>query len=172
MHRRRRRRRTQNDVELNLAAMLDMAFQLLTFFILTFKPAPIEGEVALRLPPPKPVTVIKEGRAAGSDVSDINPVAGVNTLAVSVFPNRAGAIESLAIGEAPIANVGQLETRLKAVLGDPGNPFDQVIIQVGSDLHYDELMRVIDVCTKQTLPSGEKLTKLSFVELPGGSAGQ
>src|SRR5262245_18308347 len=146
----RRRRRTQPDVELNLAAMLDMAFQLLTFFILTFKPAPIEGEVALRLPPPKPITVIKEGQVAGSDVSNLSPVAGVNTLTISVFPARSGNIESLAIGESPIGNLGQLETRLKAVLGDPGNPFDQVVIQVGSDLHYDELMRVIDVCTKQT----------------------
>jgi biopolymer transport protein ExbD len=168
----RRRRRTQNDVELNLAAMLDMAFQLLTFFILTFKPAPIEGEIALRLPPPKPVTVVQQGEVVGSDVSNINPVAGVNTLTLSVFPSRSGAIESLAIGEAPIANVGQLESRLKAVLADPGNPFDQVIIQVGSDLRYEELMRVIDVCTKQTLPNGDKLTKLSFVELPGNPAGQ
>ena len=32
--------------------MLDMAFQLLTFFILTFRPAPIEGQISLRLPPP------------------------------------------------------------------------------------------------------------------------
>ncbi len=37
-------------VELNLAAMLDMAFQLLAFFILTFKPAPVEGDIALRMP--------------------------------------------------------------------------------------------------------------------------
>jgi biopolymer transport protein ExbD len=168
----RRRRRNLSDVELNLAAMLDMAFQLLTFFILTFKPAPVEGEVALKLPPPKPVTVIKDGQTAGADLSNINPVAGVNTLTLSVFASRSGAIESLAIGEAPVGNVGQLETRLKTVLSDPGNPFDQVIIQVGSDLRYDELMRVIDVCTKQTLPTGEKLTKLSFVELPSGSAGQ
>src|SRR5262245_25446643 len=133
---RRRRRRTQSDVELNLAAMLDMAFQLLTFFILTFKPAPIEGEVELRLPPPKPVTVVRDGQTAGSDLSNINPVAGVNTLTVSVFPSRSGAIESLAIGEAPIANVGQLESRLKTVLNDPGSPFDQVVVQVGSDLRY------------------------------------
>jgi len=30
------------------------------------------------------------------------------------------------------------------------------------------LMKVIDVCTHQTLPDGKKLSKLSFVELPGG----
>ena len=27
-------------------------------------------------------------------------------------------------------------------------------------------MKIIDVCTRQTLPNGQKLTKLSFVELP------
>jgi biopolymer transport protein ExbD len=37
-----KKKRNQGEVELNLAAMLDMAFQLLTFFILTFKPAPVE----------------------------------------------------------------------------------------------------------------------------------
>ena len=55
MSRRHHRRRSKKGVELNLAAMLDMAFQLLTFFILTFRPAPIEGHLALNLPPPIPL---------------------------------------------------------------------------------------------------------------------
>ena len=49
---RKKRKRGLEEVELNLAAMLDMAFQLLTFFILTFKPAPVEGQITLRLRPP------------------------------------------------------------------------------------------------------------------------
>ena len=63
---RRKRSRGKEEVELNLAAMLDMAFQLLTFFILTFKPAPVEGDIALRLPPPQPIT--GAGTAAGAGV--------------------------------------------------------------------------------------------------------
>jgi hypothetical protein len=50
-----------------------------------------------------------------------------------------------------------------------GAGFDQVIVQVDSRLHYDDLMQIIDVCTRQKLPSGEKLSKLSFVELPAGA---
>ena len=46
--RRKHYRRSQGDVELNLASMLDMAFQLLAFFILTFRPSPIEGQLMLR----------------------------------------------------------------------------------------------------------------------------
>ena len=53
---RRKKRQTQDEVELNLAAMLDMAFQLLAFFVLTFRPSPVEGQLALNMPPPAPIT--------------------------------------------------------------------------------------------------------------------
>jgi biopolymer transport protein ExbD len=163
----RRRRRMKDQVELNLAAMLDMAFQLLTFFILTFKPAPAEGQISLRLPPPQPVTNVKAAQAAGADTTNTNPVAGLNSLIISVTASPGGGIESLAIGEGPVAGLSELDARLRAVLADPGTPFDQVIIQAASGLRYEELMRVVDICTRQKLPGGEKLSKLSFVELPG-----
>lgn len=164
---RRKRRRTQSEVELNLAAMLDMAFQLLTFFILTFKPAPIEGQVLLRMPPPQPVTNVA-GEKAGADSKNTNPVQGLSTLVISALANADGSLKQMAVGEMPIAGLTALERRLEDILRDPGSGFDQVIVQVDSRLHYGPLMQVIDVCTRQKLPSGEPLTKLSFVELPTG----
>jgi biopolymer transport protein ExbD len=161
-----RKRRKQEDVALNLAAMLDMAFQLLTFFILTFKPAPMEGQIDLRLPPPQAIT---GGKAqAGENTKNTDPVEGVNSLIISIFPTAGGGISQLAIGEGTIPgnSLTQLEARLKTVLADPTSPFDQIIVQVGSGLHYENLMKVIDVCTRQTLSDGKKLNKLSFVELP------
>jgi len=162
---RRKRQRTQSDVELNLAAMLDMAFQLLTFFILTFKPAPIEGQVLLRMPPPQPVTNIA-GEKAGADPQNTNPVQGLSTLVVSALANADGSLKQMAVGETPIGGLTALERKLEDILRDPGSGFDQVIVQVDSRLHYGPLMQVIDVCTRQKLPSGEPLSKLSFVELP------
>jgi hypothetical protein len=55
------------------------------------------------------------------------------------------------------------------LLNDPGSPFDQVVIQVGSKLRYDQLMRVVEVCTKQTVGGDPKtkLTKLSLVDENG-----
>ena len=165
---RRRKRRSQSEVELNLAAMLDMAFQLLTFFILTFRPSPIEGQISLRLPPPQAVTA-QEGQKPGGDLKNENPVQGVNTLTISVFTDpSSGEIASLAVGESPVPGLAALDGRLRQVFADPGNPFDQVIIQVSDSCRYDELMKVIDVCTHQTLADGKKLSKLSFVELPSG----
>jgi biopolymer transport protein ExbD len=169
MSRRSRKKRNPPGVELNLAAMLDMAFQLLAFFMLTFKPAPIEGQVSLRLPPPQAATVVKGGQKPGSDVTNTNPIAGVNTLTISVFANpKTGIIESLGIGEAQVPSIAALDGKLREVFADPGNPFDQVIIQVSDQCRYDELMKIVDVCTRQTLPNGQKLAKLTFVEVPSG----
>ncbi len=39
--------------DLPITPMLDMSFQLLAFFILTFNPAPTEGQIALALPQDK-----------------------------------------------------------------------------------------------------------------------
>ena len=154
---------------MNLAAMLDMAFQLLTFFILTFRPAPIEGQISLRLPPALPVASAKEGQKPGGDLENKNPVIGVNTLTISVFADpRSGEIASLGVGESQVPGVAALDGRLRRIFTDPGNPFDQVIIQVSDSCRYDELMKVIDVCTHQTLADGKRLSKLSFVELPSG----
>jgi biopolymer transport protein ExbD len=163
----RRKRHSQEDVELNVTAMLDMAFQLLTFFILTFKPAPVEGQISLRLPPPQAVVVTKNAQQAGSDLNNTNPVQGVNTLTISVFANpKTGDIASLGVGETQVTGLAALDAKLKEVFADPGNPFDQVIIQVGDTCRYEELMKVVDICTRQVLPDGQKLSKLSFVEVP------
>jgi len=166
--RKRKKRHSKDEVELNLAAMLDMAFQLLTFFILTFKPAPVEGQVLLRMPPPQPVTNVNAGQKAGSDAANNNPVQGLNTLVITAIANADGSVRQLAVGETTMGSVPALDRKLKDVFkSDAG--FDQVIVQVDSRLQYDGLMQIIDVCTRQTLPSGEALSKLSFVELPVGA---
>jgi biopolymer transport protein ExbD len=162
---RRKKRKSGEEVELNLAAMLDMAFQLLTFFILTFKPAPVEGQVNLRLPPPVGITRAG-GDAAGTDFNAKEPPKGMTTLVVSVFSQKDGSIAQLAVGETPVGNVLALDNKLQTVFADKSTPFDQVIVYVGPDLRYDELMRVIEVCTRQKLPDGSRLSKLSFVEMP------
>ena len=38
------------DPDLPITPMLDMSFQLLAFFIMTFQPSPVEGQIPLQLP--------------------------------------------------------------------------------------------------------------------------
>jgi biopolymer transport protein ExbD len=164
---RRKKKRSHSEVELNLAAMLDMAFQLLTFFILTFRPSPVEGDVLLRLPPPMPTINSKNAEPAGANVDNKNLVQGLNTLTITVLGSPNGSIHQIMIGgDTPIAGLGALDAKLKSIFGDPSLAFDQVILQIGSSLNYDQLMQVIDVCTRQKLPNGDRLSKLSLVEAP------
>lgn len=162
----RKKKRDQGEVELNLAAMLDMAFQLLCFFILTFKPAPVEGDVVLRMPPPMPTTIVQPAEKIGANEKNTNPVQGLNTLLITVVGDDVGNLKSLAVGDTPV-NLADLDHRLQTVLGDAGLGFEQVVIQVSPSLSYDELMQVLDVCTRQKLANGQKLSKLSFSQLPG-----
>ena len=168
---RRRRRRSNIEVELNLAAMLDMAFQLLAFFILTFRPSPIEGQVKLHMPPPRPITTLPDGKAPGDDPKDAHPLQGLNTIVISVLASPTGQIAGLSIGDSAVPDVDALATRLRAILADPGIGFDQILVQVGSELSYQSLMDVVDVCTRQKLSTGEQLTKLGFVEIAATNSG-
>jgi biopolymer transport protein ExbD len=152
-------------VELNLAAMLDMAFQLLTFFIVTFKPGQVEGQINLRLPPPVPITTTGTD-PVGSQISKTDVPMGLETITISVFSAENGSIKSLAVGTTPVGNLDMLNEKLREVFSDGSLGFQQVLIQAGGRLRYDELMKVVEVCTHQKLPGGEPLSKLSFVEVP------
>jgi hypothetical protein len=57
---------------------------------------------------------------------------------------------------------------LQEIFADKNNSFEQVIVQVGSSLRYGALMKVVDICTRLKLPGGQRLSKLSFVEVPQG----
>jgi biopolymer transport protein ExbD len=172
---RRRRRKTSSgeEVELNLAAMLDMAFQLLTFFILTFNPPPAEGQIELRMPPPVPVTKLKHAQTAGNDASNKNPVQGLDTLTITAFANQAGQIASINLqgpGQDEATPMGtepkeKLYHTLRELFGQEATPFEQVILQSDERLLYGELMRIIEVCTHVKLAAGGTLTKLSVVSL-------
>ncbi|MBI5761358.1 MAG: biopolymer transporter ExbD [Planctomycetales bacterium] len=173
---RRRRRKAPGDVELNLAAMLDMAFQLLAFFIFTFKPAPVEGQLLLHLPPAQAVTKVAANPNQPGGRSAAPPPAEMNALMLSVLSASSGDVGALKFGTSVLfqgpANknsLARLDKKLKEALASPTSPFDQVTLQIGPKLRYSELMKIVDVCLKQQLPDGKPLTKISFVELPSGA---
>src|SRR5262245_36396794 len=50
VHKRKRQGTDYVEPDLPITPMLDMSFQLLAFFIMTFQPTPTEGQIALTLP--------------------------------------------------------------------------------------------------------------------------
>jgi biopolymer transport protein ExbD len=164
---RRIRRHIQGDVELNMAAMLDMAFQLLAFFILTYQAAPLEGFIALRMPPPIPVTMPGQAGTADLDTAKTYATTGLESLRITIMSGDDGDFASIRIGERKAsANLQEFQRDFSSLLATPDVSFEQVVLQVGSRLHYENLMRVLEICAQTKMSSGERLTKLNIVELP------
>jgi biopolymer transport protein ExbD len=164
-------KRKQEDVELNVAAMLDMAFQLLTFFILTFRPPPVEGQISLRMPPPAPVFGVGTQSAGQDENKDPNDVKPVKTLTITLasLPNSAGidvvevGVPSVGMNRIPLP---QLQEKLGEYFKGSADAFEQVMIQASPNLRWGELMKVVEMCTKQKYSDGRPLNKLCFVTLP------
>jgi biopolymer transport protein ExbD len=158
------RLRAQEDVELNVAAMLDMAFQLLTFFILTFRVSPIEGQIALHMPG----APMFDSRSVAEERTPVEPQ---RTLTIDLL-SEAGGIDSMCVAGKPVRSFEELRQCLAEYLQDRGSAFEQVVLQVSEALHYRELLRVMALCSEQTLADGSRLSKLSFASrrAPGADA--
>jgi biopolymer transport protein ExbD len=174
---RRRKRRLQGEVELNLASMLDMAFQLLAFFILTFRPAPAEGQLLLHLPPPEPIAKPLSGLPDGTAPSE-EAVASEKTLEIRLTCDAAGKLASIGVGFGTAFAAGDdkslavLDQQLRSLFGQAASPYDRVMILAAPDLQYGELMKVVDVCARQRTADGRELRAINLSEFYGPSTAQ
>lgn len=174
MHRRLRKRKVSK-VDLNLAAMLDMAFQLLTFFILTFKPAPIEGELGLHLPPPVPITKQAQTAEADPNGGGSGPEEDLEKLDLSISSDDRGEVSMIKVGMRPLVRgrlsvpqIKQLDEQLRTMFAGQVVPLDRVQLAVDERLRYEELMKIVDVCTRQKLQNGKNLQRISFISIKPG----
>lgn len=139
--------------------MLDMAFQLLMFFILTFNPAPVESQFAAYLPPPVPLTK----PAAISDapvVTDATPQA----IVVTVAANGAGAIDAVAIDGRLVDDVTQLSGQLHDALLRQGAK-GGITVELDAHLRYEGVLQVVDACTQPIGVDDDAPPTLKLVEL-------
>ena len=158
----------KTEVEIPITPMLDMAFQLLTFFVLTYRPAPTEGQFSMNLLPAQPAT--KMEAQASVDTTPSNDVpAALRTLPTILRAGDGGLLGQITLGENNVDDLAKLKTELQAIVNDPTLPFDQALIRVDPQLKYSELMKVINVFNSL---EPKPLTKISFGELgPGDDPG-
>jgi len=172
MSRRKKKKQAGEEVKLNMAAMLDMAFQLLTFFILTFRPSPIEGQIDLNLPPPiavaqsRPIEKTDQGESTGAALP------GFGTLVITVNAAEDGELSSLVLGERPLlrgrlrpGDLSALDRELQNIFTLSGGTFDAIQLHVDPKLNYESFLLLMDVCARQKTEDGKKIEKLSFIEL-------
>jgi len=152
-----------------VAPMLDMAFQLLTFFVLTYRAAPVEGQFVMNLLPPQPATAMAAAPADAAASNDLP--ASLRTLPVVLRADDVGRLIQVSIADVDVSDdPAALAQELDRHLLDPDAPFDQTLIKVDPNLRYAELMTVIDAFTDAFLRA-KKEPKLSFDELRGDEGG-
>lgn len=138
---------TPEEVPFPVTPMLDMAFQLLAFFILTFQAPTRETRLDLYLPSvPAALPAAPGGQARPKPIikadNDIE-----NDLIVRAVADARGGLRSLRIGEAPLGGADQLGDHLRryrALLGD--RPL-RVRIVADDALLYEEAARLIGACS-------------------------
>jgi biopolymer transport protein ExbD len=146
---RRRKRDNPLDIVLPITPMLDMSFQLLAFFVMTFQSAnALEGQLDMYLPKagtpqakrPDQVDLSKDSDADLDQQADV---------AVVVSSQR-GDVEGLAIREktktTPVENLAGLKPALVKLRGELGGTQTAIKIEADSHLKYDRLVKVMDAC--------------------------
>ena len=158
------RKRAAENVDVPITPMLDMAFQLLTFFILTYHPMPSEVQFVMNLMPASPA--LKMGETAPAEAAPDNSLpAALTTLPTVLRAGEGGRLGRVSLNEIEVQGMPALQRELKTILTDPNLKFDQALIKVDPNLKYSELMQVIDVFAAQ------KVTKISFSELTAADEG-
>lgn len=161
---RRPRRQKVDEPNVPIAPMLDMAFQLLTFFVLTYHAAPQEGQFVMSLLPAQPATAPAAAAAAEAAPTSDLP-ASLRTLPTTLKAGDGGSLARIVVEQDEIPNDPKaLEEALLKYLQDPDLPFDQTLIKVDPNLRYSELMTVINAFSNAFVRA-RKEPKLSFVEL-------
>ena len=135
------------DVQFPVTPMLDMAFQLLAFFILTFQTPSAETRLDLYLPAAPvalPGAPTGQARPTPSRRSDLDLE---TDLLVRAEADDLGALKSLRLGEAELPDADALDDRLRRyaeVLGD--KPL-RVLLVADDRLRYEYAARLMGACS-------------------------
>lgn len=143
---RRHRQQSTDAVEpdLPITPMLDMSFQLLSFFILTFKPTPTEGQIAMTLPKEEggPDAISFPTAADDKPVKYIVRVtAGEKGVIRDITLKEDGAATNpIDLGADPQALLNKLKEKYAELKGKPG----KLAIEIDESVLQDYVVRLID----------------------------
>lgn len=134
---RKRFKSDQHPGELNLTAMIDVAFQLLSFFLITIKPVDVLAHLQAFRPSPEKTNTREQS---------------VEMIKIMVLPNQ------YVMNEIPVTKA-QLEQKLKKYAATDAS--QTILIMVAKQSKHEELVELLDKCAQF------KLTNLSVVSSAG-----
>ena len=124
----------QEKITLQMTPMIDIVFQLLVFFIMTFKIVTLEGDFNIRMPLAAP---------SAGPVSDVLPPIRVR---LSAGPD--GELVGIRMGERALSSFGELHREILAIVGPDSGPGSlaetaEVELDVDYNLNYQFVIEAI-----------------------------
>lgn len=159
MARKSSRPRPPEEVAFPVTPFLDMAFQLLAFFILTFRPPSRESRIDLYLPTaPSTLPNAPRGRvlAPRPDDPDLE-----NDLQIHATADDRGGLSSLRLGETAVRDASDLEARVREYSRLMSGKVLRVSFVAPDSLRYEEAARIVGAC------EAAGVTMIRLIE-PGG----
>ena len=146
----RRRPAEELKVEMNMTPMIDVVFQLLTFFMFTLKPMIHEGQFA--------VNMAATPGAAAPSVEEFK----IPPLAVHLKATDSGDLAAILLGERQLRNFEELRIQVQMLAG--GALADEVEAEIHADdsLQYAYLISAVNALT------AAKISKINFTGGAGG----
>ena len=134
------------DIAVPIVPMLDMSFQLLAFFILTFRVMPMEGQLSINLP-----------KIEASDTpQNPDPTMEDKKDEYTIFLNASsdGGVANIGLkgptgGSPDIKNLADLEAQLRQITPPAGKKREEgiaITIESDPDLTYAKLIEIMNLC--------------------------
>jgi len=127
-HKRRRKRQLVEEIELSMTPMIDIVFQLLIYFILTFEPQDVMAHLDVFRPSPEDK----------KEQTETPP----NLIRVEIY-EQGFIINERRVG---LAELERVMTRLASI-----DRNQTILIMVTANSNHDQLINVLDLCSKTGL---------------------
>ena len=123
-------------VEMNMTSMIDVVFQLLTFFVMTFKIASVEGDFNIKMP-----------LAAAASSASVDPMPPIK---IRLLSDAQGVLAGIQMGERGLGSFSELNLEILKLVGPGGgagpseeeSPYE-VEIDADYNLRYENVIAAI-----------------------------
>lgn len=143
-------------VEMQMTPMIDIVFQLLTFFVMSFKIATQEGDFNIKMP-------LAAGAMASPDEPPLPPIR------IRLTANDQGQLAGIQMGERNLSSFTELNEAIMQMVGSDEGPGlrseAEAEIDADYNLHYREVVHAITAISGHVTPDGQivkLIEKLKF----------
>lgn len=157
--------RGQEKVELMMTPMIDIVFQLLVFFIMTFKIVAPEGDFNIKMPVAAP--------SEGMPDDTLPPIK------VRLAATADGKLANIMLGQRPLGSFNDLRAQVREIVGDdrgPGSIAENTEVELDCDfgLHFEYVIDAITAVSGYVADDGQNIVKMvekiKFAPPRGGPA--